>query len=81
MQDNSVVHTGRHGRNWSKAINMEVLDPSAHSHDLNPIENISGVLVSAFYGIGRQFYPVDVLKSTGLENGSWILINIVPNLV
>lgn len=55
QQDNAVVLTAKVVNIFFKDRNVEVLDWPAISPDLNPIENLWGVLSRKVYRNGRQY--------------------------
>lgn len=52
----------RQQKNWLRSKNIEVLECPAISPDLNPIENLWGILARKVYAKGRQFTTVEQLK-------------------
>ena len=62
QQDGAAIHTSKVTQNWLKSKNINVLEWPANSPDLNPIENVWGLLVRRVYANGRQFKTKNDLK-------------------
>lgn len=62
QQDNASIHTAKHTKSWFNSQNMTVLDWPACSPDLNPIENLWGIMCRKVYSNGRQYSSVQELK-------------------
>lgn len=62
QQDNAAIHVSRESKEWFKDKDIEVLDWPARSPDLNPIENLWGILARAVYLNGRQFENLQQLE-------------------
>ncbi len=49
MQDNAPIHTARVVKSWLREENIQLLDWPPYSPDLNPMENLWGLLKSGIY--------------------------------
>ena len=67
QQDNATCHSSKSTIEWFQRNNIRVLQWPSRSPDLNPIENLWGILVRAVYANGRQFENVQSLKQAILE--------------
>lgn len=63
QQDNASIHSARTAKDFFREQNINVLDWPSRSIDLNPIENIWGILARQVYANGRQFNSVTELKT------------------
>ena len=88
QQDNAGIHTAKIIKSWFADNQMTVMVWPARSPDLNPIENLWGILLRRVYRDGRQFDTVEELRETIREEWSKIeadqlhnLINSMPNRV
>lgn len=62
QQDNAPIHTAAVNRGWFAEQDVRVLPWPALSPDMNPMENVWGMLVRLIYAEGRQFESVEQLK-------------------
>ena len=62
MEDNAPIHKARTTKAWFQANNIPVMEWPPYFPDLNPIENVWGLLARKVYANGRQFYNVNDLK-------------------
>lgn len=86
QQDNAAIHVSRASKAWFAANNSELLDWPACSPDVNPIENLWGILERAVYKDGCQFenLQMDVCVKTSCQIPQQTvdaLINSIPGRV
>ena len=67
QQDNAPCHRAKATLNWFKSKKINYMDWPALSPDLNPIENLWGLLVHKVYTNGKQFGTIDELKRSILQ--------------
>lgn len=84
MHDNARIHTSSSTKAWLVERNIPVFKHPARSPDLNPIENIWGILVNRVYSENRNFETKDELKRAiqiawnGLEDE--VIVNLVQSM-
>ena len=62
QQDNASIHTSKATMGWFKSNRVDVIEWPACSPDMNPIENLWGVLTYRVYGKNKQYESVNDLK-------------------
>lgn len=67
QQDNAPIHKAKHTLEWFSKRKINVLEWPAYSPDLNPIENLWGILVRRVYANGKQYGSVDELTDGIVE--------------
>lgn len=81
QQDNAAIHTSKETKQWMKDHKIDLLDWPARSPDLNPVENLWGIMVRRIYAEGRQYAAVNELKSAISEAWGNIENTVLQNLV
>lgn len=81
QQDNASVHNSRRTMQWFQRSNIALLAWPACSPDLNPIENVWGILVRMVYTEHRQFESVASLKIAIIDAWSRLSTEVLANLV
>lgn len=74
QQDNASCHTALFTKNFLKDKNIPTLDWPACSPDLNPIENVWGLLSQKVFKHGRRYESVKQLKQVLTEE--WAKIDV-----
>ena len=62
QHDNALLHTSILTKTFLHERNLKVLKWPAHSPDLNPIENVWGLLAGEVYSNGKQYFSAQELK-------------------
>ena len=80
QHDNAPIHSSNSTRLWLQSNNVNTMPWPACSPDLNPIENLWGILVREVYKSGKQFSTVQELKNAILI--AWRTLNpiVLKNL-
>lgn len=81
QQDNASIHISGKTKSFLQSRNIEYLDWPARSPDLNPIENLWGLLSNNVYKNGRQFETAKDLKKAIQEEWSKIDESTLQNLI
>ena len=67
QQDNAAIHNASITKKYLLVQKIRLLDHPACSLDLNPVENLSGLIVSKVYEEGRQYLAISKLKNAILD--------------
>ncbi|CAF2229310.1 unnamed protein product [Rotaria magnacalcarata] len=81
QQDNAPVHRAKVNVAWFKSQKINILPWPSLSPDLNPIENLWGMLSRKVYSEGKQFRTKEQLKAVILKSEEEISINQLRDLV
>lgn len=88
QQDNAPIHRAKVNILWFERQKINVLPWPSLSPDLNPMENLWGLLTRKVYANGCQFYTTQELKSAIIrawtevtDNDRHQLVNSMPNRI
>lgn len=81
QHDNAPIHTSKSTKEWLRQKNIEVLTWPACSPDLNPAENLWGIIARQVYKGGRQFQNISELKERIQEAWTEIPNSTIQNLI
>ncbi len=81
QQDNASIHNSNFSKQWFASKNVRLLSHSAKSPDLNPIENLWGILARQLYGRGKQYIYVNELKVAIFNAWRSLRIETLQNLI
>jgi hypothetical protein len=63
QQDNAPIHASNSTKKWFNDHQIRVLEWPSRSPDVNPIENLWGIIVREVYKNGQQYESVQDLKT------------------
>lgn len=81
QQDNAPCHSSKLTNTWLKQQKLKVFKWPAYSPDLNPIENLWGVLARKVYANGRQFNDIQSLREAIVDSWDQIELEQCQNLI
>jgi len=55
QQDNAPIHASKETKTWLDLKKINLLEWPAYSPDLNPIENLWGIMARRVYANGKQY--------------------------
>ena len=81
QQDNAPIHVSRHLKAFFSDKNIVLMDCPALSPDLNPIENLWGIVAPQVYGQGKQYDSKVSLVGAIVKSWSEIYDQTVKSLL
>lgn len=81
QQDNSSIHVSKYAKKWFRTNQINLIEWPPVSPDLNPIENLWGILVRRVYQNGKHFNSISELKEKIIETWQNISIKEIKTLV
>lgn len=81
QQDNAAIHVSQSTRAWLRSHQVDTMDWPACSPDLNPIENLWGLIVRDIYADSRQYNTVADLKQAILVAWNRLDVQVLQKLV
>lgn len=81
QQDNAPIHKARVTGEWFQEHRLNVMEWPAKSPDLNPIENLWGILTRTVYAGNKQYANKRELKDAILRAWANIPIEIIHKLI
>ena len=81
QHDNARPHSAQSTVNFLETLDIRTMNWPPYSPDLNPIENLWGILAQKVYANGRQYNNIEELKSSVLTAWDEISPNIIDNLI
>jgi transposase len=81
QQDNAPIHVSRSSVQWMQNNGVGTIKWPALSPDLNPIENLWGIMVREVYANGKQYHHVNDLKNAIIAAWNSIPAHLCRKLV
>jgi len=81
QQDNAPIHVARYTKMFLESKKIPLMQWPAISPDLNPIEDLWGILSAKVFGGGRQFETLKDLKEAIVKEWANIDKPVLQNLI
>lgn len=81
QQDNAAIHVSRSTKAWFERKRITLFEHPARSPDLNPMENVWGILVRRIYANNKQYGSIQELKQAILDAWDTVEVHVINNLV
>lgn len=80
QQDNALIYTAAHTKNWLDANDINVLEWLSTSPDINIIENVRGLFARLVYKDGATYKTVEQLTHATLCVGITLIYFLLKSL-
>lgn len=80
MHDNARCHVSHDSKAWLAKQNIKTMDWPPYSPDLNPIENLWGLMTKKVYGQGKQYNSIHDLKVAVFSAWDDFGLEVIQNL-
>lgn len=80
QQDNASIHASRSTKDWLQSKNIRTMEWPAKSPDLNPMENLWGIMAHQVYNHGRQYDTKQQLDNAIKKSWSQLPQETLQNL-
>jgi len=81
QHDNAAIHRSASTKDYLERNGVRVLDWPSRSPDLNPIENLWGIMVRDVYAHGRQYNTLRELKTAIQAAWAKLSLDTLRNLI
>lgn len=81
QQDNALCHSSKLINEWLKRNKINVMKWPAYSPDLNPMENLWGILSRKVYANGKQFNDIETLQKAIIDSWEEIEVEMCQDLI
>jgi transposase len=81
QQDNAPIHRSKSTEGWFNTKKIAVMKWPALSPDLNPMENVWGIMVHRMYSNNKRYASVDDLKTAILATWEGVDQTLIHNLI
>ena len=81
FQDNAPIHVSESTKKCLNANGIDKLQWSSRSPDLNPMQNLWGVLTRIVYRKGRQFNSINALRKAIIHVWTEISLEVLQNFL
>uniref|UniRef100_A0A914Q3Z0 Transposase n=1 Tax=Panagrolaimus davidi TaxID=227884 RepID=A0A914Q3Z0_9BILA len=81
QQDNASIHVSKSTKGWFERKRIKLFEHPPRSPELNPMENLWGIMVRRIYSNNKQYSTKEELKQAILDAWDAIDVQMINNLV